>query len=264
MDGIHIVDKRLHRLMDTADGAVHCVLKPAFGSLQAVKRPFEVILQGCIIVFRKIFAGNVLNLFQFLDIGRAHKWCEIEVKGRDGLSAVHFVLSCLQGDAGNHARCLYSLGGPGFAVTGDESVLENIVQGVLYAGERLGGVVVLVVDVQIAVLHCLTRFRGEQIVIYKRLSSLGGELHHHTRGRVRVHIGVLAGDVIVLGFDDFQENVACLCSSRYTALVAVCDIALGDLLAGGFHQLQFHAVLNLLHGHALRTGHADSVSNLMY
>ena len=149
------------------------------------------------------------------------------------------------------------------AVAGDESVVEDAVEGMLHAGERLGGVVVLVVDVEIAVAHGLAGLVGEQIVVDEGLGCLAGEFHHHAGGRVGVHVGVLARDVVVLGLDDFQEDVACLGAACDAALVAVGDVFLGHFLAGALHELELHAVLDLLHGHGGFAGHGDAVGDFV-
>ncbi len=115
---------------------------------------------------------------------------------------------------------------------GNEPVLKDVVQRVLHAGKGFRGVIVLVVNVEVSVFHGLPGFGREQVVVDKRLGGLRRELHHHSRWRVGVHIGVLAGDVVVFGLDDFQEYVAGLGPAGYTALVTVGDISLGHLLSG--------------------------------
>ncbi len=133
----------------------------------------------------------------------------------------------------------------------------------LHARQALGGIVILVVDVDIVVAHGLTHGRREKVVVDKRFGGLAGEFHHHARRRVRVHVGVLAGHVIVLGLDNLEEDVAGLCAARYAALVAIGDVTLGHILARRLHQLDLDLVLNLLDSHALLAGHADAVGDAL-
>ena len=41
-------------------------------------------------------------------------------------------------------------------MSGDESASEDVVEGVLHTGERLRGVIILIVDMQVVMLHGLT------------------------------------------------------------------------------------------------------------
>ena len=116
---------------------------------------------------------------------------------------------------------------------------------------------------KIPVAHGVASFGREKVVVNKGLGRFGGEFHHHSRGRVGVHVGVLAGDVVVFRLDDFQEDVAGLGTSGYAALVAIGDIAFGHFLARRFHEFQFHAVLNLFYGHLLLAGNADAVGDFL-
>ena len=144
-------------------------------------------------------------------------------------------------------------------MTGHKTMFQNIVERMLHACQRLGGIIILVVDMQIAVAHSLSGLLGQQIVIDKRLCGFGCELHHHPRRRIGIHICILAGDVVVLRLYDFKKNVAGFSPPCDTALVAVCDITFRHLFAGRFHQLQFHSVLNAFHTHLLVAGGADAV-----
>ena len=49
MDGIHVMDKRLHRLVDAADGAVHGVLQDTLLAFQTVQRAGEEVVHFLII-----------------------------------------------------------------------------------------------------------------------------------------------------------------------------------------------------------------------
>ena len=142
-----------------------------------------------------------------------------------------------------------------------EAVFEYTVEGVLHTGEALGGVIVFVVDVDVAVVDSLTHLGREQVVVDKGFGGLAGKLHHHACGRVGVHVGVLACDVVVFGLDDFEKHVASLGSACYGTLVAIGDVTLGHFLAGRVHQLKLHAVLYLLDGHLLAACHGDYVGD---
>ena len=104
----------------------------------------------------EVITIEIIQIFHLFYIRGAHEGGEIEVEGRDGLSAVHLVLCALQGDTRQHSGCLDALGGSGRTVPSGKPVLQDVIQWVLAAGERLGGVVVFVVYVQQIVCHRLT------------------------------------------------------------------------------------------------------------
>ena len=89
-------------------------------------------------------------------------------------------------------------------------MLKDGVQWVLHACERLGGIVILVVDVNVTVLGSGTHVFIEKIVIDERLGGLAGELHHHACRCIGIHVGILAGDVVLLGTDNLLKHLACL------------------------------------------------------
>ncbi len=60
-----------------------------------------------------------------------------------------------------------------------------------------------------------------------------------------------------------MKHVAGLGAARDAALVAVCDIALGHLLAGAVHKLELDQILDILDGHALRAARADAVGDFV-
>ena len=126
---------------------------------------------------------------------------------------------------------------------------EDAVQRMLHAGEALGGVIVLVVDVQVVPLHGIQDLFAQQVVVYKRLGGFAGKLHHHACRCVGIHVGVFAGDVVGLDVDDFQKHVACLGLAGDAALVAVGNVFLGNVLAAAFHQFQFDHILDGFYGH---------------
>ena len=225
------------------------MLAHAIDACQPFERLLQIVHERLVVEGAVVFAIEVLEIFQLFDIGQAHEGSQIEVEGRYGLSAVHLVLGALQRDTGQHAGRLDALGRARCAMTGNEAAVQNVVQRVLHAGERLGGVVVLIVNVQVVVLHGVAALGRQQVVVDKRLGGLRGELHHHAGRRVGIHIGILAGDVVRLHVHDVQKHVARLGLTGYGALVAVGDVFLCDVLAGALHQLHLDHVLNLLHGH---------------
>ena len=117
-------------------------------------------------------------------------------------------------------------------MAGYEAVLEYAVERMLHAGKALGGVVVLVVYVYVVVADGFANFGREQIIVDERLCSFAGEFHHHACRRVGIHVGVLTGDIVVLGLDDFVEHVGGLGTAGNATLVAICYIAFGHFLAG--------------------------------
>ena len=139
-----------------------------------------------------------------------------------------------------------------------------MIQRVLHAGQRLRGIVVLVVNVEVVLLHGLAHLVAEEVVVNERLGGLRSKLHHHSRGRVCVHICIFARDVVALDVDDLEEHLTRLCLASDTALVAVLDIYLGHVFAGALHEFELHKVLDFFHGHLRLASHGDAVCNLMY
>ena len=177
---------------------------------------------------------------------------------------MHFVLYGLHADTPEYAGGLYPLGRPALAVSCLESVAQDLVEWVLYACQRLGRVVVLVVNVQVVALHGLLCLLGQQVVVDEGLGGLAAELHHHAGRRVGVHVGVLACNVVVLDVDYFEEYVPCLSLSCHAPCVAVLDVGLCHVLARTLHQFVLHHVLYLFHGHLAASPHRDAVGNLFY
>ena len=174
---------------------------------------------------------------------------------------MHLILACLERDAGYDGSCFDAACRTRLAMTCHEAMFKDMVERMLHACERLGGVVILVVDMEITASHGFARLIGEEIVVDEGFGCFGGELHHHAGGGVGVHVGVLAGDVVVLGLYNLQKDVARLCAAGYGTFVAVGDIFLCHLLAGRLHEFELHAVLNLLHRHLLGACHANAVGD---
>ena len=144
-----------------------------------------------------------------------------------------------------------------------KSVLQDFIEGMLHAREALGGIVVLVVDMDIMVPYRRLNLGAEQIVVDKRLGGLARELHHHARRGIGVHVGILAGDVVVLSLNDFQKDVAGLGAPGDRTLVTVGNVTFSNILTGGFHEFDLDAVLYLLDGHAFAAVDAYAVGNFL-
>ena len=260
---VHVMDKRLHRLMNTAHRLVHGVLQDALIALQKFQLTLNIVVHLHVIQAAVVRSHESLEVLHLLDEGAAHIWGQIEVKRWNCLSAVHLVLGGFHRDARNHAGSLDALGGTRFAVPGHITLLKHLVQRMLHAGEALGGVVVLVVDVQVVAAHGLARLLAQEIIIDKGLGGLTGKLHHHAGRSVGIHVGILTSNVVVLGIDNLQEQVARLGFTGHTALLAIIDIAARHLLARTLHQLQLHLVLNVLDAHLATTSLANTVSDAL-
>ena len=149
-------------------------------------------------------------------------------------------------------------------MSGNEAAGQDVVKRMLHAGERLRGVVVLVVYVQQVVLHSLAGIVREEVVVNEGFRALRRKLHHHASRRVGIHVGILARDVVVLHVHDVEEDVARLGLAGDGALVAVGDVLLRHVLAARLHQLQLHSVLNLLHIHLRLASLRHVVGNLVH
>ena len=263
VDGVHVVDEGLHSLVHAVHRLVDGVLLDALQTAQTGQRQGEVILKLDVVELAVVLAHELLKHLHLFNITLTHVRSQVEVESGNALTAVHLVLHRFHRDTADDGGRLDALGGTALAVTGLEAVLEDLVQRVLDAGHRLGGIVVLVVDVQIVVLHGLAHLLGEQVVVDEGLGGLAGELHHHAGGGVGVHVGVLARHVVVLDVDDLQEHVARLGLAGHGAGRAVADVVLGHVGARALHQLVLHEVLNLLHRHLALALHGNAVGDLL-
>ena len=102
MDGIHIVDKRLHGLMHTSHSLVDGMLLGTLLTRQAVERLLDIIHQRLLIEILIALTIQVLKGFQLLNIAHTDIGCQIEIEGRDCLSAVHLILTALHRDTSQH------------------------------------------------------------------------------------------------------------------------------------------------------------------
>ena len=68
---------------------------------------------------------------------------------------MHLVLNGLKGNTSEDAGCLDSFSRACLSMSCEEAVFEDLVQRVLDTGKALGRVVVLDMDLDVVVLHCL-------------------------------------------------------------------------------------------------------------
>ena len=207
VDGVHIMHKCLHRLVHPLGCTVYCMLFDPVNPPQrhsnlfafiilAVKIPYYIVIYLCIIQLRIILPGQFLQNLHLLYITAPYKRGKVIVKCRYGLSAVHLILCSFHRDTAQDTGCLYPLCRTALPVSGSEPVFKDLVYRVLHTGKALGRIVVFVVDVYIVPGNRLFYIIREKIVIHKRFGGLAGELHHHSRRGVCIHIGILAGNII--------------------------------------------------------------------
>ena len=110
MDGVHVVDECLHRLMHAVHGLVDGVLLQAFAALQSVERLLYVVVDRRIIEVAQVFACQLLQVLHLFLVRHAYVWSQIEVEGWDGLAAVHLVLAGFERDTSQHGCGLDALG----------------------------------------------------------------------------------------------------------------------------------------------------------
>ena len=166
------MDESLHRLVDTTHRLIDGMLLGAFLTRQTVKRFLDVIHQRLLIEVLIVLAIQIFKSLQLLDIAQSHIGCQIEVESRNRLSAVHLILSTLHRDTSQDRSCLDTLGRARSTMTGDKATVQDVIQRMLHAGERLGGIIVLIVNMEIVVFYGITTLLREQIVIHERLRGL--------------------------------------------------------------------------------------------
>ena len=169
VDGVHVMDKGLHSLMDAPNGLVDGMLLGPLTSTQSVQRLLEIVYQGFVVKVVIVFSIQVFQILQFLNVAHADIGSQIEVESRNGLSAVHLVLCALQRYTSQHRCRLNTLGRTRGSVTSYESTRQNVIQGMLHAGQRLSRIVVLIVDVQVVMLGSITALLRKQVVVNERL-----------------------------------------------------------------------------------------------
>ena len=102
MDGVHVMDERLHGLVHTAHGLVDGMLLGALLTCQSIERFLDIVDQRFVVKILVTLTVEILQSLQFLDITHADVGCQVEVEGRDGLTSVHLVLAALHRDTGEH------------------------------------------------------------------------------------------------------------------------------------------------------------------
>ena len=108
----------------------------------------------------------------------------------------------------------------------NKTTSQDVVQRMLHTGQRLRGIVVLIVDMQIVMLYGITTLARQQVVVNEGFGGLRRKLHHHACRRISIHIGILARHVVALDVDDIQEHVARLSLTGYRTLVTIGNIFL--------------------------------------
>ena len=171
-----------------------------------------------------IFAGNLFQYFHLFDKTIPHIRCQIKIKSRNRLSAMHFILSRLERNATEDASRLDPFCRTGFTMTDIESVFQDLIQGMLYAGETFGRIIIFIVYVQISLPNGIFYFFYQQIIVDKRLCRFTGKFHHHPCRGVRIHICVFPGNVVGFCFDNFQKNISRFCFTCNAPLVSISDI----------------------------------------
>ena len=118
VDGIHVVDEGFHRLMHARYGLVDGMLYQAFFALQPFERTLQIVVQFLMIEVRIVGTVQLFERLDFFNEAVAHVGGQVEIEGRDGLPAMHFVLGGFQRDAAQDAGRFDSFGRTGFAVSG--------------------------------------------------------------------------------------------------------------------------------------------------
>ena len=229
VDSVHVVDECLHGLVHTLHGLVYGMLADALTANQTSEGSLYEVLYVAVVQFAIVLGIQVFQHLHLLDETLAHIGSQVEVESRDCLTAMHLVLHGLHADTAQNRSGLDALCRTALAMAGLETILEDTVQGVLHAGQRLGGIVVLIVNVQVVVLHGILHLIAQQIVVNERLGGLAGELHHHTGRSVGVHVCILAGNIVVLDVNNLQEDVAGLSLAGNGTGTAVLDVDLGNV-----------------------------------
>ena len=111
VDGVHVVDERLHRLVHASHGLVDGMLLGTLFSRQSVEWLLDIIHQGLVVEVLIALAVQVFQGFQFLDITQTDVGCQIEIEGGDGLTTVHLVLGPFHRDTSQDRCCFDALGG---------------------------------------------------------------------------------------------------------------------------------------------------------
>ncbi len=279
VDIVHVMDEGLHSLMDALDGPVNSLLGIILdeyshelfvavvlfatrliltGRTEFVHIRLNIILglhfqeQLNKILIDFLFRDEAPEIFghllHLLFISFPYKRSQVKIEGRNSLAAVHLVLNRLHRHTGGDGGRLDTLCRTRRRRTGNKAILQGNVERMLDTGKTLGRIIILVVDMQQICLHGIFDHIGKQHLVNIGLRRFRGELHHHTGRRVRIHIGVLAGDIVGLRLDDRIKDGHRVSPAGKVALFAVPDVFLSDFGARGLHQFCFHHFMNLVHG----------------
>ena len=139
--------------MHALHGLVDSMLTDALTTNQTGQRSLDEVLNLAIVQLAIVLGIQILEHLHLLDETLAHIGCQIEVKGWDSLTTVHLVLHGLHADTTKDGGCLNALCRTALSVASLETILQDSIQWMLNTGQRLGGIVVLIVNVQIVVLH---------------------------------------------------------------------------------------------------------------
>ena len=115
--------ERFHCLMHASHRAVYGMLQQSFLSFKAIEFFVYEVLELNVVELREVLACEFFKSLDLLDKRRAYERSEIEVKGRNGLAAVHLVLCGLERDARDDRRGLDAFGRTRFAMPGYKAVL---------------------------------------------------------------------------------------------------------------------------------------------
>ena len=92
MDSVHIMDECLHGLVYAVYRTVDGMLAQALVALQEVELASDIVIDGRLIQMGQVHIGKLLDILEFFNVTLAHIGSKIEIKSRDGLTTMHFVL----------------------------------------------------------------------------------------------------------------------------------------------------------------------------
>ena len=211
--------------------------------------------QGLQVLFQiLVLSPDCQNLRQILRVqlaeGLLYAVRHAVVEVDDGLPAVLVILIGLNGNT-----CQGGIGGdivglPQEAVPGGEAALEQLLDVDLGTG-RSQGVEVQIVDVDVALLVCLSVFRLQNEHLVELLGPLAAILEHGSHSSIAVYVGILPLDVRLNGIGEGDLLISLhepgVHLAGLAALVAVKDVRFGGFGEVLLHQDFFYDVLDVLH-----------------
>ena len=217
---------------------------------------FHIGQQGASQLFAGVDTGvHIQRLGKIVPIGLTEGLCHAGsqriVKVGNALTAVLIVLIGLQSDTGQSGVGTDVLGLPQEAVTGGETVLEQLEQVDLAAGGGQG-VEVHIVDMDVAFPMGAAVLGVQNEHLAELLGAFGAVLQHGAHGGVAVDVGILTLDVVLQRGLEGQILInlhqAGVHFAGAGALIAVQNVLFGGTCMAVFHQNLFHGILDLLHG----------------